>query len=45
MKSWVLKIRYPEEIVDKQMSKVKFNFSRKTKPKSKVKKDVPPIVT
>lgn len=45
MKSWVLKRRYPEEIVDEPMSSVKFNFSRKIKPKGKGEKDVLVIVT
>ena len=29
MTSWFLKKRYPVEIIDKQMFKDKFNFSRK----------------
>ena len=41
MRSWFLKGRYPEEIDDKEMSKVKFKFSRKIKPKDKEKKLFP----
>ena len=37
MRSWFLKRRYPGEIVGKEMSIVKFNFSRKIKPKDKKK--------
>ena len=35
MRLWFLQRRYPEEIVDQEMSKGKFNFSRKIKPKDK----------
>ena len=42
---WFLKRRYPEEMVDEQMSNVKFNFSRKIKPKGKGEKGVLVIVT
>ena len=44
MRSWFLKGRHPEEIDDKEMSKVKFNFSRKIKLKDKAEKGVPLIV-
>ena len=40
-----LKKRYPKEIIDKEMPKVKFNFPRKIKPKDKEEKGVPLIVT
>ena len=40
-----LKRRYPEEIVDEEMSKVKFNFFKKVKPKCKEEEVVPLIVT
>ena len=45
MRSWFLKRRYPREIVDKEMSKVKFNLSRKIKPQVKEAKGIPLIVT
>ena len=45
MRSLFLKRRYPEEIIDKEISKVKFHFSRKIKPKCKGEKGVPLIVT
>ena len=45
VRSWFLKRRYPEEIVDEPMSSVEFNFSRKIKPKGKGEKDVLVIVT
>ena len=45
MRSWFIKRRYPKEIVDKEMSKIKFNFSKKVKLKEKNKKGVPLIVT
>ena len=35
MRSWFFKKRYPEQIIDKEMSKVQFDFSRKMKPKEK----------
>ena len=35
MRSRFLKRRYPEEIIDKEMSKVKFDFFRKIKQKEK----------
>ena len=44
MRSWFFKRKYPEEIIDKEMSKVKFNFPRKMKPKVKEKKGVALIV-
>ena len=37
MRPWFLKRRYPGEIVGKEMSIVKSNFSRKIKPKDKKK--------
>ena len=40
-----LKRRYPEEIVDEEMSKVKFNFLKKIKLKYKEEEVVPLIVT
>ena len=40
-----LKGRYPDEIVDREMSKVKFNFSRKVKLKGKKEKGVTLLVT
>ena len=45
MRSWFLKKRYPEGIVDKEMSKVKFNLSRESKPKVKKAKGITLIVT
>ena len=45
MRSWFIKRRYPKEFVDKEMSKIKFNFSKKIKLKEKNKKGVPLIVT
>ena len=36
---------YPEEIFDQEMSKLKFIFSRKIRPKEKKEKSVPLIVT
>ena len=41
----VSKKRYPWEIVDKEMSKVKFNLSRKSKTKVKEAKGITLIVT
>ena len=45
LRSWFVKRRYPEEIIDKEMSKVKFNFSKKINPKEKEEKGVPLVVT
>ena len=45
MGSWSVKGRYPDEFVDKEMSKVKFNFSRKVKPKGKKEKGIILLVT
>ena len=33
LRSWLVKRRYPEEIIDKEMLKVKFNFPKKINPK------------
>ena len=35
LRSWFVKRRYPEEIIDKEMLKVKFNFPKKINPKEK----------
>ena len=40
-----LKGRYPEEIGDKEMPNVEFNFSRKIRPKDKEEKGVTLTVT
>ena len=45
MRSWLLKERYPKEIDDEEVSKVKLKFSRKIVSKDKEIKDVPLIVT
>ena len=44
MRSWFFKRKYPDEIIDMEMSKVKFNFPRKMKPKVKEEKGVALIV-
>ena len=31
-------MKFPEEIIDQEMSKIKFNFSEKTNPKEKEEK-------
>ena len=36
LRSWFVKRRYPKGIIDKEMSKVKFNFSKKINTKKKV---------
>ena len=43
--SWFVKRRYPEEIIDKEMLKVKFNFSKKINPKEKEEKSFAQVVT
>ena len=45
LRLWFFKRRYQEEITDKEMSKVKFNFSKKINPKEKEEKGVPLVVT
>ena len=45
MRSRFFKIRYPEKIIGKEMSNVKFNFFRKIKPKDKKEKGISLIVT
>ena len=45
LRSWFVKRRYPEEIIDKEMSKVKFNFSNKINPKENEEKGVRLVVT
>ena len=45
LRSWFVKRSYPEEIIVKEMSKFKFNFSKKINPKEKEEKDVPLVVT
>ena len=41
LRSWFVKRRYPEKIIDKEMSKVKVNFSKKISLKEKEEKGVP----
>ena len=45
LRSWLVKRRYLEEIIDKEMSKVKFNFFKKINLKEKEEKGVPLVVT
>ena len=45
LRSWFVKRRYPEEIIDKEMPKVKLNFSVKINPKGKEEKGVTLVVT
>ena len=45
LRSWFFKRRYPEEIIDKEMPKVKFNFSKKINPTEKEEKGAPLVVT
>ena len=45
LRSWYVNRRYLEEIIDKEMSKVKFNFSKKINPKEKEVKGVSLEVT
>ena len=45
LRLWFIKRRYPEKIIDKEMSKVKSNFPKKIIPKEKEEKGVPLVVT
>lgn len=45
MRSWFLKRKQPEKIIDNEMFKVKFTFSRKIKPRQKEEEDIPLIFT
>ena len=45
LRSWFVKRRYSEEIIDKEMLKVKFNFPKKINPKDKEEKGFSLVVT
>ena len=45
LRSLFVKRSYPEEIIDKEMSNVKFNFFKKFDPNEKEEKGVPLVVT
>ena len=45
LRSWFVERRDPQEIIDKEMSMVKFDFFKKINPKGKEEKGVPLVVT